>query len=159
MKLKDGGRKEKEELKVKKFISKTGEINVVLNLLRSSAMFESMNIKHEKCAVSQFCNFCLLRSSIYRINLQKGRQTLTPVELECQPFKSIDQSFVGVLENVLENAIMSCSSFKNEIIPQWECSCCTSLLKSSYIDFIIQLDNATTDREISNLIEMKYNSL
>ena len=33
LKVKGGGRKETEEFKVKKFISKTGEINVVLNLL------------------------------------------------------------------------------------------------------------------------------
>merc|ERR1712215_73371 len=51
MKLKGGGRKEKEELKIKKFISETKEINSVLNSLRSSAMFESLNLKHFLCFI------------------------------------------------------------------------------------------------------------
>ena len=83
MKLKGGGRKEKEDLKVKKFTSKREEINSVLNLIRSSSIFESLNAKHTKCLVNQFCNFCMLRSAIYRINLAKGRQCIKPVELEC----------------------------------------------------------------------------
>ena len=96
---------------------------------------------------------------MYRINLQKGRNTLKPVEVEIQSLRNTNQSFVGLFENVLENAISSCASFKNEIVPHWECSCCRSFSKSNDTDFIIHLDNETTERDISNLMEKKYNSL
>ena len=159
MKLKGGSRKEKEALNVKKFTSETEEINLVSNLLRSSSMFESLNEKHKKCAVSQFCNFCLLRSSIYRINLEKGRKAIKPVELECQSFNNGNQSYIEVLKNVLESSMESYSLFTNEIVPKWECTCCTNVLKSNNGEFIIQLDHQTTDREINNLVEMNYNRL
>ena len=58
----------------------------------------------------------MLRSAIYRINLAKGRQCIKPVELECQSF-GVDQPFIEVLKNVLENAINSCTLLSNEIVP------------------------------------------
>ena len=122
-------------------------------------MFESLNTKHNKCAVNQFCNFCMLRSAIYRINLIKGRQSLKPVELECQPFKNVDQPIIEVLEIVLENAYISCPLLSNEIIPQWQCSCCTNTSKLNNMEFVINMDNETKERDSTNLIEIKYNSL
>ena len=53
----------------------------------------------------------------------------------------------------------SYSLFTNEIVPKWECTCCTNVLKSNNGEFIIQLDHQTTDREINNLVEINYNSL
>ena len=64
-----------------------------------------------------------------------------------------------MLKNVLESSMESYSLFTNEIVPKWECTCCTNVLKSNNGEFIIQLNHQTTDREINNLVEMNYNSL
>ena len=53
----------------------------------------------------------------------------------------------------------SYSLFTNEIVPKWECTCCTNVLKSNNGEFIIQLDHQTTDREMNNLVQINYNSL
>ena len=63
LKLRGGGVQ-----KVKKYISDTKNINLVLNSLRSSSMLASLNV-HNKCPVKSFCNFCLLRSAIFKINV------------------------------------------------------------------------------------------
>ena len=38
--------------------------------------------EHEKCAAKAFCNFCLLRSVVFKINMSKGRRAIQPVEIE-----------------------------------------------------------------------------
>merc|ERR1711888_135419 len=82
LKLRGGGGQ-----KVKKYISDTKNINLVLNSLRSSSMLVSLNV-HNKCPANSFCNFCLLRSTIFKVNLQKGRHSIKPSEVECQLFNA-----------------------------------------------------------------------
>ena len=64
-----------ENVKVKKYVSNTKDINLVLNSLRSSSMLASLTL-HNKCPAKNFCKFCLLRSTIIKINLQKGKNLL-----------------------------------------------------------------------------------
>ena len=78
-KLKGGAKEETP----KQFVSKTDKYNTVLNLLRSSKLFEQFN-NHEKCQVTDFCSFCLLRSLMLKINNTKGRKKIIPVEIEIQ---------------------------------------------------------------------------
>ena len=64
IKLKGGAGPSGDNFKIKQFVSKIEEYNSVLNLLRSSNMFEQFN-SHNKCPVKDLCSFSLLSSSIY----------------------------------------------------------------------------------------------
>ena len=114
LKLKGGGG---EHVKVKKYISDIKNINLVLNSFRSSSMLTSLNV-HNKCPANSFCNLCLLRSSIFKINLQTGRQSIKPVEVECQPFCTVEMMHNELLKCVLDNASQSVPSFYSIITPQ-----------------------------------------
>ena len=70
-------------------------------------------IQHNKCLASSFCNFCLLRSVILRINLPKGRQSIKPPEVECRLFKAVEMTYIDVLKVILDNASQSYPSFSN----------------------------------------------
>ena len=120
LKLKGGGT---DNLKVKRFTSNINDINIALNALRSSCMFNSSG-NHEKCSSKTFCNFCLLRSLVFKINMPKGRLLLQPVEAEYQLNETDSMSIVEILEKFLNNASQSNLSFSNVIKPAWTCSCC-----------------------------------
>ena len=111
LKLRGGGR---ENVKVKKYISNTKDINLVLNSLRSSSMLASFTL-HNKCPAKNFCKFCLLRSAIIKINLQKGKQLIKPLEVECKPFSAVGITPIEVLKSVLDNASQSFQSFSGII--------------------------------------------
>ena len=146
LKLKGGGT---ENLKVKRFTSESKAINTALNSFRSSSMLDSFG-KHKKCPPGMFCNFCLLRSIILRINLPKGRQAIIPLEVECQSFITEKITEIEVLSSVLENACNSFPAFADAIKPQWKCLCCKNT-KSNDVETIITLDSAGKNREISDL--------
>ena len=144
-------------MKVKKYISNTKDINLVLNSLRSSSMLASFTL-HNKCPAKNFCKFCLLRSAIIKINLQKGKQLIKPLEVECKPFSAVGITPIEVLKSVLDNASQSFPSFSGIITPQWSCSCCRNV-EDNNAENIIILDNEATNRKITHLVEAKYNSI
>merc|ERR1711888_570200 len=150
LKLRGGGGQ-----KVKKYISDTKNINLVLNSLRSSSMLASLNV-HNICPVKSFCNFCLLRSAIFKINLQKGRQSIKPFEVECQLFNAVQMTNIDILKHIVYNTSQSFPSFSNIITPQWSCSCCTNV-EANNTESIIILDSEDKNRKINHLVEAKYN--
>ena len=154
LKLKGGGM---ENLKVKRFTSDSKEINTALNSLRSSSMLDSFS-KHKKCPPNMFCQFCLLRSIIFRINLPKGRQAIMPLEVECQSIITENITETEVLSSVLDNACNSFPAFADTIKPQWRCLCCQNM-KSNDGKSIITLDSEAKNREISDLLNTKYNTI
>merc|ERR1712096_268040 len=120
--------------KVKSFKAEEEELNLLdcLNLLRSSNMCEQFK-DHKKCAIKTSCNFCLLRSIIYKVNQEKGRQSFIPVEIQCQTFTNLkDKSIIEVLEAVLDNVSESLLDFEAAVFAKWHCSCCQqTVLKES----------------------------
>ena len=120
-------------------------------------MLTSLNV-HNKCPANSFCNLCLLRSSIFKINLQTGRQSIKPVEVECQPFCTVEMMHNELLKCVLDNASQSVPSFYSIITPQWTCSCCRSA-DTNNTENIIILDNEARNRKITHLVEEKYNCI
>ena len=77
LKLNGGGKT------IKIFNSKNDNVNNSLHVLRSSKFF-SLFKNHLKCPVTEECNFCLLRSCLLKINHEKGRNKIQPIEVECQ---------------------------------------------------------------------------
>ena len=147
-KLKGGACQSKENFKLKQFVSKVEEYNSVLNFVRSSKVFEQFNT-HIKCPVKNLCSFCLLRSLIYRINSSKGRQTIVPVEVECEygrKPKSISNS--TTLINILDGALTSNPDFKKAISPIW---CSIHSLHED--DILIYLNVEEENRKISHLLD------
>ena len=154
MKLKGGAGQSKESFKVKQFVSKIEEYNAVLNLLRSSNLFEQFN-SHNKCPVNNLCSFCLLRSLIYRVNSCKGRQTIVPVEVECQHGRQPKSlSKTTTLINILDRVITSSPDFKKAISPTW---CSKPSLPEE--EFLIHLNDEGENRNISHLLKMKLDYL
>ena len=67
-------------------------------------------------------------------------------------------SIIEILQNVLNNASQSLTTFSNVIKPVWTCNCCSK--QSSNADGkIIYLDNDTKNRKIDNLLQNKYLNL
>ena len=151
-KLKGGG---KDDLKVKRFTSDNNRVNLALNALRSSSMLNSYG-EHGKCAAKTFCHFCLLRSIVFKINMSKGRQAIQPVEVEVN--NTDNMSIIEILQNIVNKAVQSEPSFSNVIKPLWTCTCC-SKQSSNTEGNIVYLDNNAQNREISNLLNIKYCSL
>ena len=89
--------------------------------------------------------------------MSKGRQSIQPVEVEVQ-VNSDNMSIIQILQNILKNASQSLPSFLNVIKPLWTCTCC-SKQSSNTEGNIIFLDNDAENREISNLLNIKYCSL
>ena len=143
MKLKGGAGQSKDSFKVKQFVSKIEEFNSVLNLLRSSNMFEQFN-SHNKCPVKDLCSFCLLRSSIYRVNSSKGRKKIVPAEVECEHGrnpKPISNS--ETLVNVINKVIISMPGFKKAISPTW---CSKPLLQEEGILILLNEEGENRKR-------------
>merc|ERR1711954_123152 len=110
-KLKGGAKEER----IKQFTSKNDKYNTVLNILRSSKLFEQFN-NHEKCQVADFCSFCLLRSLMFKINNPKGRKTIVPIEIEFQLCPTSNQQpIISILEYILDKASSCNPEFKNSI--------------------------------------------
>ena len=110
-KLKGGAKEET----IKRFISKTDQYNTVLNVLRSSKLFEQFN-NHEKCRVADLCSFCLLRSLMFKINNPKGRKKIIPVEIEIQFQSTDDQQPISCkLADILRKASSCNQEFKKSI--------------------------------------------
>ena len=141
LKLKGGG---KDNLKVKRFTSDNNNVNLALNALRSSSLLNIYS-EHKKCAAKTLCNFCLLRSIVFKINSSKGRQSLQPVEVEGQLNNCDNLSVIEILNRFIINSTQSVSSFLNAINPVWTCSCCRK--ENSNTDgSIIFLDNDAKNR-------------
>ena len=80
LKLKGGAK----QLKIKTF-NPTHALNLLrsthaLNLLRSTHIFGQF-MNHQKCLQSENCYICLLRSCMFKINAEKGRNSVIPVEI------------------------------------------------------------------------------
>ena len=138
--------------KVKKFSSKTDQINTVLNCLRSCKVFEQFS-NHGKCVVGNNCSFCLLRSLMFKISSTKGRQTITPVELKSQINSENLQSSSLVLEHVLENINSSYPPFLKAIHPILMCRVCNEPLFRKEENFFIQLDEEADNRRLKYLLK------
>jgi len=113
--------------------------------------------EHEKCAAKTFCNFCLLRSIVFKINMSAGRKSIQPVEAEVQ-IQNPDMSIIEILHSILNNTVQSEPSFLNGIKPLWTCTCCSEQ-SSSTEGNIVYLDNDAQNREISNLLNIRYCSI
>ena len=120
-------------------------------------MFASLNA-HNKCPANSFCNFCLFRSVIFKINLPNGRQSIKPPEVECQLFKADEMTYTDILKVILDNASQSYPSFSSIVKPKWSCSCCSDVEEHSNESIII-LDSEDHNRKINHLVEAKYNSI
>ena len=132
LRLKGGGNKKTQDLKIKTFISKSEFLNEALTVLRSSSLFHSFK-DHKKCPVKSSCNFCLLRSAILKANLKSGRPAVTPVEMECQDLKQ--NSVEMMLAAIFVNATRSMEEFSAALYQEWNCSCCKSYLNGE--DYLI----------------------
>ena len=117
LKLKGGG---KDDLKVKIFTSDNNNVNLALNALRSSSLMNSYS-EHKKCAAKTFCNFCLLRSIVFKINMSAGRKAIQPVEAEVQ-IQNPDMSIIEILHSILNNTVQSEPTFLNGIKSVWTCT-------------------------------------
>ena len=114
-------------------------------------MFEQFN-SHKKCPVKDLCSFCLLRSSIYRVNSSKGGKKIVPVEVECEHgWKSKSLSNSTTLINIFDGVITSSPDFKKAISPPW-CS------KPSE-EILIHLNDEGDNRKVSHLLKMKLDYL
>ena len=119
-------------------------------------MFSSFS-EHKKCPInSELCNFCLLRSAVYKINSPKGRQAIIPQEVECQSFRTAD--IPSLLQSLLNNANQSFPMFGDIIESKWTCSCCSKEVQTS-VGNIIQLDNESPNRDLNNLLKLKEDSI
>ena len=120
LRLKGGANK-----KIKTFISKVDFLKEALTVLRSCNIFMLFK-DHKKCPVKSSCNFCLLRSTILKANLEGGRQAVTPVEMECLNLK--ENSVGEMMEAIFANATCSMEDFSAAVLQEWSCSCCKSYL-------------------------------
>ena len=110
---------------------------------------------HKKCPVKSSCNFCLLRSTILKANLKSGRQTVTPVEMECQNFKEL--SVEMMLEAIFVNAACSMKEFSAALYQEWKCSCCKNYMNGE--EYLIYLEEDCGNKNIGNLLKKKYESV
>ena len=143
--------------KVKKFSSKNDQINTALNCLRSCKVFEQFS-NHGKCVIGINCNFCLIRSLMFKISSTKGRKTIIPVELESQVNLETLQSSSLVLENVLENIALSCPPFQKLINPVWICRVCNEPSCREERNFI-QLNEEADNRRLKCLLKAKLEDI
>ena len=126
--------------------------------MRSSSIFEPLNM-HKKCPLTsdKWCNFCLLRSPISKINSPKGKQEIIPVEVEVQPISNEENPY-QLLQTVIRNAARSYSLFSSTFVPELKCSCCMKIC-SNTSEHIIELNNENTNREIGNLVQEKFDNI
>ena len=154
LRLKGGANKKTQNVKIKTFISKFEFLNEALTALRSSNLFQSFK-DHKKCPVKSSCNFCLLRSTILKANLEGGRQAVTPVEMECLNLK--ENSVGEMMEAIFANATCSMEDFSAAVLQEWSCSCCKSYLNGE--GYLINLEQGSGSKNICRLLEMKCESV
>ena len=151
LRLKGGANKKTQNVKIKTFILKFEFLNEALTALRSSNLFQSFK-DHKKCPVKSSCNFCLLRSTILKANLEGGRQAVTPVEMECLNLK--ENSVEEMMEAIFANATCSMEDFSAALHQEWGCSCCKSYLNGE--EYLINLEQDCGSKNIGNLLQRKY---
>ena len=151
LRLKGGGNKKSE---VKHFASNEHLLNVVLTSLRSTNVFQFFN-EHAKCSAQICCSFCLLRSTITKVNLESGRRAVIPVEVECQRLK--ETSMEILLQRIILNAFNSLQVFSSAFLPEWKCTCCQD--KITERGYLINLDHQSGKQVLRDLIKVKYKSL
>lgn len=157
LKLKGGAKtKGKEDEKVKVFHSKESKLNTVLNLLRSSAIFQDFGY-HKKCPVNSNCNFCLLRSAITKTKLQKGRCSIIPVEVELM-VEIGESSISALLEKILHKAMQSFVDFRTAVVPNWHYLCSNKTI-SNDSGLLLELDETESNHKITNLLKIKYTKM
>ena len=93
----------------KTFVCDDEDIQQLLAVLRSMSLFFNFP-QHSKCPLSKkntrqnLCSFCLIRSLVVRINEDKGRKSLKPVELMVQfSSNSFSSSLTDNLKMVFES--------------------------------------------------------
>ena len=139
LRLKGGGNKKSE---VKHFASHDHLLNVVLTSLRSTNVFQFFN-EHAKCSAQNCCSFCLLRSTISKVNLESGRRAVIPVEVECQRLK--ETSMEILLQRILLNAFNSLQVFSSALLPEWKCTCCRETITER--GYLINLDHQSGEKK------------
>ena len=144
--------------KVKKFVSRTTELNIVLNSLRSSRIYEQFN-NHKKCSLEDTCGFCLLRSSMYKINNKKGRQTIIPIELESQLSFETQHSSFSIFEDVLKKAAASNQDFKKAISPRLMCKKCNEPSLETGEQIVMGLSDKIEYRKLKDLVKLKVDGI
>jgi len=116
LKLRGGAQTPKKKEQPKEFSSTFEELNTALNVLRSSTSILCLN-NHHKCRISEFCDFCLLRSLIIKINSPKGRQRIIPVEVECHLQRTdYPISYIRFLYEVLQKDFLIIWNIKKKCV-------------------------------------------
>ena len=151
LKLKGGAK----PLKMKIFNSVHADLNTALNLLRSTNVLAQF-MNHQKCLQSENCCFCLLRSCLFKINTQKGRNSIVPVEIEVQKLENCATP-IAVCQSIVQNAAKSLKEFEIALKTKWSCSICSEELHDE--GYFIELQSCENERNIMNLIDDKLKKL
>ena len=153
LKLKGGSR-------VKKFDTEDEEIVKMLTLFRSLSVFGEFE-DHKICKISSknpkesLCYCCLMRSTVFKSRIGKGRQLLKPVEILCNIPEGIRKVPTYEIVNTFLEHISKCiPNFKDKVATNWICSGC-KVSEDLTDKYCINLDEKTNSLNIENPIEMK----
>ena len=159
MKLKGGAvPKSLKDVKLKISNSKEEKNNTIVNLFRSSKSFY-LSRSHNKCPVEKLCQFCMVRSVIGRMNEEKGRQKIIPVELEAIRYENTEGKW-SHLHQLLSKCMESNKELMKIMCPVFTCLSCNNVV-STENDMWIDLKQRTKnhDDSIYALLELKKKSL
>ena len=154
-----GGGKSKNNKGPKIFASKNNSLNSLLNILRNCSAFRTCK-SHKKCEVSSCCLFCLLRSTVYKINSIKGRHSIIPIEVELNiSTMQVPEYELELLKIILQQAYECNQDFERTMSANLTCSNCASSLIDKKDSVIMNIDSDTSDRSVQTLVDMKIKSL
>ena len=153
LKLRGGAQTPKKKDHPKEFSSTFEELNTALNVLRSSTSILCLK-NHRKCRIGEFCDFCLLRSLIIKINSPKGRQRIIPVEVECHLERTDYPIFyIGFLYEVLRKAFSANMEYEKEMCFVLRCNSCNEEITKDD-DFALNLESDAENRNVKHLLEV-----
>ena len=102
----------------------------ILTLLRPLELFNRFE-EHNKCFLAKekvkdsLCDFCLLRSLVFKCKSSKGRDKIKPFEFLCIASPKVMTEPINVVVNtVLLQLCDRLPAFKDLIQPMWNCSVC-----------------------------------
>ena len=139
---------------IKLFNSKNDILNNALHILRSSNFLSLFNY-HVKCPVTEECNFCLLRSCLIKINQEKGRKKIQPVEIECQK-DVLRNSSAETCIAILQMATESFKELEKTVTSDWYCSICRKKLYNKC--YAIKLNNGSVEKDIMSMINREIDN-
>ena len=148
LRLKDGAQT-KQNKGPMTYESKNYCLNNVMNVLRNCSPLK-LSKGHKKCEVSSYCSFCLLRSSIIKINNLKGRQSLIPTEVELQISNKYGfDCEPKIMTTILQQACKSNHSLGRAMKTKLICSSCKDIVACSDDNLMLNIDSDSTDRSFS----------